>query len=104
MRIAVVLLTRDVRVHDHPALAAACIEADKVVPPFVFDDDIWTAIVRDRTVRRSCSGCCLIWPHRSPSGEPVSWSGAAISSKRRWASFDTESTRLRERLAAVSRR
>nr|MBA2312659.1 deoxyribodipyrimidine photo-lyase [Actinomycetota bacterium] len=43
MRIAVVLFTRDLRVHDHPALAAACKEADKVVPLFVFDDDIWTS-------------------------------------------------------------
>ncbi|MGH8906664.1 MAG: cryptochrome/photolyase family protein [Egibacteraceae bacterium] len=38
MRTAVVVFTRDLRVHDHPALAAACEEAERVVPLFVFDD------------------------------------------------------------------
>ncbi len=38
MRAAVVLLTRDLRVHDHPALAAAAAEAELVVPLFVIDD------------------------------------------------------------------
>lgn len=37
MRTAVVLLTRDLRVHDHPALAAACATAERVVPLFVLD-------------------------------------------------------------------
>jgi deoxyribodipyrimidine photo-lyase len=37
---AIVLFTRDLRVHDHPALAAACAEADEVVPLFVLDDDV----------------------------------------------------------------
>src|SRR4051812_46884487 len=37
MRVVVVLFTRDLRVHDHPALAAAVREADAVVPLFVFD-------------------------------------------------------------------
>jgi deoxyribodipyrimidine photo-lyase len=36
----VVLFTRDLRVHDHPALAAACDDADRVVPLFVLDDAI----------------------------------------------------------------
>ncbi|MDR7280226.1 cryptochrome/photolyase family protein [Catenuloplanes atrovinosus] len=37
MRTAVVLFTRDLRVHDHPALAAACAVAEHVVPLFVLD-------------------------------------------------------------------
>ena len=37
MRTAVVLFTRDLRVHDHPALAAAVAAADEVVPLFVLD-------------------------------------------------------------------
>jgi deoxyribodipyrimidine photo-lyase len=37
MRTAVVLFTRDLRVHDNPALAAACANADRVVPLFVLD-------------------------------------------------------------------
>ena len=40
MTTAVVLFTRDLRIHDHPALAAACRGADRVVPLFVFDDAI----------------------------------------------------------------
>jgi deoxyribodipyrimidine photo-lyase len=38
MRTAVVLFNRDLRVHDHPALARAAREAERVVPLFVLDD------------------------------------------------------------------
>ncbi|WP_116949651.1 cryptochrome/photolyase family protein [Jiangella endophytica] len=41
-RTAVVLFTRDLRVHDHPALAAAVEHAERVVPLFVLDDAILT--------------------------------------------------------------
>ena len=37
---AIVLFTRDLRVHDQPALWAACERADRVVPLFVFDRGI----------------------------------------------------------------
>ncbi len=37
MRTAVVLFTRDLRVHDNPMLAAACANAEQVVPLFVLD-------------------------------------------------------------------
>jgi deoxyribodipyrimidine photo-lyase len=37
VRTAIVLFTRDLRVHDHPALAAAVAGADEIVPLFVFD-------------------------------------------------------------------
>ncbi|MDX6618616.1 MAG: deoxyribodipyrimidine photo-lyase [Gaiellales bacterium] len=37
MQCSVVLLTRDLRVHDRPALAAACDAAAEVVPLFVLD-------------------------------------------------------------------
>jgi deoxyribodipyrimidine photo-lyase len=37
MRVALVLFTRDLRVHDHPALAEAVRTAERVVPLFVFD-------------------------------------------------------------------
>ena len=39
-RAAVVLLTRDLRVHDHPALAEACGSAERVVPLFVRDPGV----------------------------------------------------------------
>lgn len=42
MRTAVVLFTRDLRVHDHPALAAACANAERVVPLFVLDPRLAT--------------------------------------------------------------
>jgi deoxyribodipyrimidine photo-lyase len=38
---AVVLFTRDLRVHDHPALSAAVEIASEVVPLFVLDDTLW---------------------------------------------------------------
>ena len=47
-RTAVVLFTRDLRVHDHPALAAARQGCDRVVPLFVLDDELL-----DRSPRRS---------------------------------------------------
>ena len=37
MRTAVVLFTRDLRVHDNPAFATACANAERVVPMFVID-------------------------------------------------------------------
>jgi deoxyribodipyrimidine photo-lyase len=37
---AIVLLTRDLRVHDHPALSAAVERAEAVVPLFVLDDAV----------------------------------------------------------------
>ncbi|MFC7546428.1 cryptochrome/photolyase family protein [Plantactinospora sp. GCM10030261] len=37
---AVVLFTRDLRVHDNPALAAACATFDRVVPLFVLDPEL----------------------------------------------------------------
>ena len=39
MQPTIVLFTRDLRVHDHPALAAAC-ESGEVLPLFVLDDTI----------------------------------------------------------------
>ena len=40
MPTAVVVFTRDLRVHDHPALTAAIRNSERVVPLFVFDDAI----------------------------------------------------------------
>ena len=42
MKTAVVLFTRDLRVHDNPALAAACANAERVVPLFVLDPKLRT--------------------------------------------------------------
>jgi deoxyribodipyrimidine photo-lyase len=40
LRTAVVLFTRDLRVHDNPALAGAADEFDRVLPLFVLDEDV----------------------------------------------------------------
>ena len=42
MRTAIVLLTRDLRVHDNPALAATCANAERVVPLYVLDPKLQT--------------------------------------------------------------
>ena len=43
MRVGIVLFTRDLRVHDNPALHAACKECERVVPLFVLDDEVLMA-------------------------------------------------------------
>ena len=40
MDTVIVLFTRDLRVHDHPALRAAARDADRVVPAFVLDESL----------------------------------------------------------------
>jgi deoxyribodipyrimidine photo-lyase len=40
METALVLFTRDLRLHDHPALSAAARQSDRVVPAFVVDDTL----------------------------------------------------------------
>jgi deoxyribodipyrimidine photo-lyase len=40
MRTAIILFTRDLRVHDHPALRAAAEEAERIVPLFVLDEQL----------------------------------------------------------------
>ncbi|MEV6072490.1 deoxyribodipyrimidine photo-lyase [Nocardia sp. NPDC052001] len=40
MSASIVLFTRDLRVHDNPALEAACRESEQVVPLFVLDEDL----------------------------------------------------------------
>ena len=47
-RVAIVLFTRDLRVHDHPGLAEAATSHDKVVPLFVFDDTLLRSVGANR--------------------------------------------------------
>jgi deoxyribodipyrimidine photo-lyase len=57
METAIVVFTRDLRLHDNPALAAACTQAERVVPVFVADPTL-TAISPNRTkfLRDSLAG------------------------------------------------
>ena len=43
MRTGIVLVTRDLRIRDNPALHGACGECERVVPLFVFDDAVLAA-------------------------------------------------------------
>ena len=43
LKTGVVLFTRDLRLHDHPALAAAAERAERIVPLFVLDDALLAA-------------------------------------------------------------
>lgn len=49
MRTAIVLLTRDLRIRDNPALAAAADSAEQVIPLFVIDDGLTAARTPNRT-------------------------------------------------------
>src|SRR5918995_1141348 len=40
LKTGVVLFTRDLRLHDHPALAAAAERAERILPLFVLDDPL----------------------------------------------------------------
>jgi len=53
MDTVVVLFTRDLRVHDNPALAAACRSARRVVPLFVCDPSVPSNPGRDRFLAQS---------------------------------------------------
>ena len=48
METAIVVFTRDLRVHDNPALALACAQAERVVPVFVLDAALATSPNRTR--------------------------------------------------------
>ena len=48
METAIVVFTRDLRVHDNPALALACARAERVVPVFVLDATLTTSANRTR--------------------------------------------------------
>ncbi len=66
-RPAVMLFTRDLRVHDHPALAAATSEFEEVVPLFVLDDRLLRSANRTAflleslaDLRRSLGGSLVV--------------------------------------------
>jgi len=42
----VVWFRRDLRLHDHPALAQAVSDGDRIAPLFIFDDKLLTGLAR----------------------------------------------------------
>ncbi|WP_370464095.1 deoxyribodipyrimidine photo-lyase [Micromonospora sp. AP08] len=67
-RTAVVLLTRDLRVHDHPALASACSAFDRVVPLHVLDPALQRLSPTASRQRQECTA--------STSSSTRSWSAS----------------------------
>ncbi|GAA0380568.1 deoxyribodipyrimidine photo-lyase [Microbispora corallina] len=108
----VVLFNRDLRVHDHPALAEACARAGRVVPLFVLDPAIEARHRRDflhetlhdlRSSLRTRGGD-LVVRRGDPAEEAVRVAGET-SATRIWAGGDVSSlARRREgRLAGACR-
>jgi deoxyribodipyrimidine photo-lyase len=56
MNTAIVVFTRDLRVHDNPALATACAQAGAVVPLFVVDPALAAPPNRARFLAGSVAG------------------------------------------------
>ncbi|MEV0732872.1 deoxyribodipyrimidine photo-lyase [Polymorphospora sp. NPDC050346] len=81
MRTAIVLFTRDLRVHDQPALAAACANAERAVPLFVLDPALaGRSPNRDRFLAQSLAdlrgslrerGGDLVLRHGDPVAETI---------------------------------
>ena len=83
----IVLFTRDLRVHDHPALSAACRAGDEVVPLFVLDPSL-TSIspnrhrfllesLADLDGQLSALGGRLVLRHGDPTAEVMRLAHAA---------------------------
>src|ERR1700760_967105 len=56
MDTAIVLFTRDLRLHDNPALAGACASASQGVPPFVVDPALTVPPNRAQCLADSLAG------------------------------------------------
>jgi deoxyribodipyrimidine photo-lyase len=84
MRTAVVLFTRDLRVRDNPALAAACANAERIVPLFVLDPKLLgRSPNRDRFLHQSLADLrgCL----RSLGGDLIVRAGDPVAETIRLA-------------------
>ncbi|NJC69002.1 deoxyribodipyrimidine photo-lyase [Planosporangium thailandense] len=84
MAVAVVLFTRDLRVHDNPALASGCRTASRVVPLFVRDPAVPSSPGRDRFLAESLAdlrdslrrrGGDLVIRHGDPVAETMRVAG-----------------------------
>ena len=84
---AVVWFRRDLRVHDHPALAEACRAFDRVVPLFVFDDRLLRGRFRSLNRTAWMLGCleALDGELRERGGRLVVRHGAPPTEVRRVA-------------------
>jgi deoxyribodipyrimidine photolyase len=83
-RTAVVLFTRDLRLHDHPALTAAVERAERVVPLFVLDDRVLAAFGAPNRVAFLLDSLDDLDAGLRDGGRPSSC-GAATCSRRPFA-------------------
>jgi deoxyribodipyrimidine photo-lyase len=84
METAIVVFTRDLRVHDNPALALACAQAERVVPVFVLDAALTTSPNRTRFLLDSLAD--LREGLRERGGELVIRAGEPVTEVMRLAS------------------
>ncbi|GAA1292496.1 deoxyribodipyrimidine photo-lyase [Planotetraspora silvatica] len=108
METVIVLLTRDLRVHDNPALAEACEQARHVVPLFVVDPaieprhraDFLSCALDDLRSRLRELGGDLVVRHGDPVAEAIKLA-RQVQAAGIWAAADvsTFARRREERLA-----
>jgi deoxyribodipyrimidine photo-lyase len=99
----VLLFTRDLRVHDNPALAAACRSAERVVPLFVRDPSVPSNPVRDRFLTESLAD--LRSSLRSRGGDLVLRTGDPVEETLAVAStVDADGIALAADVSAYARR
>jgi deoxyribodipyrimidine photo-lyase len=112
MSTAVMLFTRDLRVHDNPALQAACTSAARVVPLFVFDPSVPTSPGRQRFLIESLEdlrtslrqrGGDLVVRHGDPVSETIAAArSAGASSIMLSADASAYAARRQRRLAEAA--
>ena len=79
---AIVWFRRDLRVHDHPALAEACREFDRVVPLFVFDDRLLRGRFRSLNRTAWMLGCLEALDGELRGAAGAWWSATAPRARR----------------------
>jgi deoxyribodipyrimidine photolyase len=114
VRTAVVLFTRDLRVHDNPALAAAARESERVLPLFVLDKRLLGASERrarvlgsalrdlDGSLRRL--GSRLVVRRGDPVAETVRAARECCADWRQAKRFDPEGEYVRHWVPEIGTR
>ncbi|MFI5935934.1 cryptochrome/photolyase family protein [Actinoplanes sp. NPDC051494] len=104
MRTAIVLFTRDLRVHDNPALATACANAESVVPLFVLDPHLGKLSPNRARFLHQCLAD-LRESLRSRGGDLVIRTGDPVTETLRLAGeVEADGIALTEDISAYARR
>jgi deoxyribodipyrimidine photo-lyase len=107
---AIVWFRRDLRLHDHPALIAACADHERVIPLFVFDDQLLHGRYAGPARARFMLGCLraldgalrelgsgLVVRHGTPEDEVVAVAGETGARAVLWTSDVAPYARRRDR-------